>query len=34
MANNYQLSYGQSQPSQNMPQSIPQFQSQQFFPQP
>lgn len=34
IANNYQLSYGQSQPSQNMPQSIPQFQSQQFFPQP
>ena len=34
MANNYQLSYGQSQPSQNMPQSIPQFQLQQFFPQP
>lgn len=34
MANNYQLSYGQSQPLQNMPQSIPQFQSQQFFPQP
>ena len=34
MANNYQLSYGQSQPSQNMPQSIPQFQSQQFFPHP
>ena len=34
MANNYQLSYGQPQPSQNMPQSMPQFQSQQFFPQP
>lgn len=34
MANNYQLSYGQPQPSQNMPQSMPPFQSQQFFPQP
>lgn len=34
MANNYQLSYGQPQPSQNMPQSMPQFQLQQFFPQP
>lgn len=34
MANNYQLSYGQPQPSQNMPQNMPQFQLQQFFPQP